>query len=1228
MEDKLPLDSAERYQTPAKNQSPKDKAHHNYAKLPQGTEVDGEKKESERAIKLHTENGEELPTGQKHIAKLHLKSQPLQMGSSVNKRLVKKTFLEIPNVSEPLMLKSHKSSLADPSVNLPSIPVLMKVLQIPEIRKYLVNPNTFALLDELGSPDMPASSDEKRAKPKEQPDESGAKLKDHDPFEDSGWKLDKMSSGLKEISNVKDSFQRIATSRVGNIISPMLNSSTLMITQSDKTSVLNSYLPIAMYLSVVFGLTSSSNDLLPHLITFKPALSRVSFAELPQSPIFLKYLVSSILKNEEALAFQHVAESNSLGRLLDAEVFELFAVEGRFDYLLSLYQTLETKLKQKQVPLPSTSEEKETVAQLLIRWYLPCAAPYKALLQILMYLGFHMEQIVALFISCAEEEGLIRLCAEEEEVVRLLPITEIIRQDRLPILVVLDPAALIPIFNSESSNPQITVYEALCNRVMEGEQIELHCSVITHVHRTFWDMEKLPKFFAALSKLMLEEKNEGPQKDWLSKLDHPLLYVIKIVKFLQKMKLQLDFKDKQMNKLHENLLRFCVAFCKTAPEEILGVSLFTSDSKKLDFLEYAFAVESMDIINLEFVEKTIRTMWNLNRHTMQTIYQFMRLSFMGSLIRQLDWNIFNRRYNMPVEDGDNFQMQFCFTSSSILLKVLTDVFWILVLVAIEVIFSLRVIDLYKQDAMDSSWLARYFDENPIFSYVHLYFRGSYIWSSVIRMWLLNTYNRKGLRMPEFITTTNFMLIAQMAGYTTLLADQPWVMINSQMLVVLLLVAYVFYISLSIDDIGVVLRIFARMVYVVLIFAFVSIFIMIFIGFAIHCIFIDFSSVVDGTELNFYRNMYTAVLTLFEFLFGSVVLVRSYVEENTYTYSLTAFMMIFSFFSNIMMANMLVAFLSKQFEEITRKAKYFTLRMQFNLSKLYKMDGGDGAFSLPYPLAPPLLPVMLISLIPSAKRKANKFLRAVFHIVNVAFPVWLGYTVFLLVLVVLRYVFISVRCLVTSIASPLKLPLLFGWMIGGIPLLLWLFIKDQATIASIVLEFTTPQTELGTTSLSEMSNKQLMASYTQIFRTSFLLKGPYTVWKFLDYLKLKEDGDDEEEEPENEDQDERFASEANREYQQPPQKLIPKLLRRFCLKGRDEVDVQLFQQKAKHLLNPEGLPYLLSYDKNTLSEARKMLVEEEDTEKVRTHRLEDKVAHIDRQIFDIKSLVDEYVASRR
>lgn len=146
----------------------------------------------------------------------------------------------------------------------------------------------------------------------------------------------------------------------------------------------------------------------------------------------------------------------------------------------------------------------------------------------------------------------------------------------------------------------------------------------------------------------------------------------------------------------------------------------------------------------------------------------------------------------------------------------------------------------------------------------------------------------------------------------------WLVNVTQMLITLANIVYILYCALSLNDIGVVLRIFAAMTRVVVIFGCVSILIIVFIAYPIHTAFINFSQPIQGqiyANLNLFDDLYQGVLTLFEFVFGAVVLVRPYIEQNESTYAMTFIMTMFSFFGNIMLANMLVAFLTSSFEAI-------------------------------------------------------------------------------------------------------------------------------------------------------------------------------------------------------------------------------------------------------------------------------------------------------------------------
>ena len=193
-----------------------------------------------------------------------------------------------------------------------------------------------------------------------------------------------------------------------------------------------------------------------------------------------------------------------------------------------------------------------------------------------------------------------------------------------------------------------------------------------------------------------------------------------------------------------------------------------------------------------------------------------------------------------------------------------------------------------------------------------------------------------------------------------------------MSLVLGIICYTFYLGLSLPGMGVILRIFARMVQVVVLFALASMVIITVVAYPIHTVYVGFSQAnVPGQpyeDLNMFKSLYNGVLTLFEFTFGAVVLVRPYVESNLYTYSMTLIMVILSFFGNIMLANMLVAFLANQFNIIMDKAKYYTLRMQFSLIKMLQANNLDSLHALPFIYSLLVVPLCLFMIPEGKKRK--------------------------------------------------------------------------------------------------------------------------------------------------------------------------------------------------------------------------------------------------------------------
>ena len=119
------------------------------------------------------------------------------------------------------------------------------------------------------------------------------------------------------------------------------------------------------------------------------------------------------------------------------------------------------------------------------------------------------------------------------------------------------------------------------------------------------------------------------------------------------------------------------------------------------------------------------------------------------------------------------------------------------------------------------------------------------------------------------------------------------------------------------------------------------------------------------------------------------------------------MTMFSFFGNIMLANMLVAFLTSSFENINHNAKLLTMTTQYIFIEIYTMKDLDTIFSTPYFLALPAAPAFLMMMAKTPKRaRANEFLRKVNHIVSVFLPAFIGTNVKLILLMFHRYVAIG------------------------------------------------------------------------------------------------------------------------------------------------------------------------------------------------------------------------------
>lgn len=818
--------------------------------------------------------------------------------------------------------------------------------------------------------------------------------------------------------------------------------------------------------------------------------------------------------------------------------------------------------------------------------------------------------ICELLVRTGEEARVEEILLHHPNLVRHLDKALIIELKLYKVLRTLDPMELIDVFNLPSipDNPSsISLYNELCTQMKAGVKIQSICFLIMYVNITFWDFDKLWKFYLALNEMMrYESKN-----NWLAYVDNPLLFCMKHASFFKKVTRMLDVDSKEIHSLTSDLVKFCVKYIENSSEETLILQFFEKDSHGLNFFDYTFMVKKMDILEIDYVANVILNMWDLGRHSKQSLTDFFKLNVLKHECKKFRLSIFRASLEMPIEDTDSFQLEFYLTSRSVYLSVLNDIIWPYSLIALEFYFSMEIVRLYLEETehaftRDLRWIWNFYKASPVFYTVLAALRLAYIVTLIQRSLVIGTFYDAGTQIRGFYNTILFLNFVQLLIYP-LMGDHFWLVNNVQMLIVLAMICYSFYLGLSLKGTGVILRIFARMVSVVVIFSIVSIIIITLIAYPIHTLYLLFSQKAAGEtfpEQNMFRSLYNGVLTLFEFVFGAVIFVRPYAEQNIYTYTMTFFMVIFSFFGNIMLANMLVAFLANQFNLITKKAKYYTLRMQFGLTKVLRPLNLDTLYSMPYFFNILFLPLYILMIGKGVLRhKINRLLRMFIHLFTVFIPWFIYYTLYLSYKAIYMYLSNILQILSQLRHGFLALGYILVWLIAGIPFLLKLYFEDIFFMCKIMLSFADcDENDLLRIRLGTEDRENLVQIYEKIAKVGqgFMERGLTVVslGEFIFEMKKqlpRPQYDQSKEDRQDEGRYNRNKFLFTRKYKLESLRLYKFILTKFIshddrVSGvahkSQEVDLKFLLDKFRNNLNTRNITALISFDKSNLELARK------------------------------------------
>ena len=341
--------------------------------------------------------------------------------------------------------------------------------------------------------------------------------------------------------------------------------------------------------------------------------------------------------------------------------------------------------------------------------------------------------------------------------------------------------------------------------------------------------------------------------------------------------------------------------------------------------------------------------------------------------------------------------------------------------------------------------------------------------------------------------------------------------------------------------------------------------------------------------------------------------------------MTLFLIIFSFFGNIMLANMLVAFLANQFTQIMSLAKYYTLKFQFGLTRALRSPGLEGLFSLPYFLSIPCSPIFLFLISKKTRPAANRLLKKITHIFMVCLPWLVFFTFYLLVMTLMEYCRKAARIITSvrlSVWRTLYLPI---WAIIGLPYLLILSLQDFCLVLHKVTDFQdTDDPELYTIRLSQEELSTLTSVFMKIYKLglNYIDKEMYVVnIKEMVYelgrlytqdFEIRKDQTQSDEESESEDEEgherkkERRENHFNRnaymfrrKYNTNHVGIFSTILQKFIsfdeTGTNQDIDIPFLLDKIKNNLEESRVLSLVSFHKAHLEGARRAMLSEEKVE---------------------------------
>ena len=515
---------------------------------------------------------------------------------------------------------------------------------------------------------------------------------------------------------------------------------------------------------------------------------------------------------------------------------------------------------------------------------------------------------------------------------------------------------------------------------------------------------------------------------------------------------RLRLNNEDFLRMSIKFLNICKEIIEYFPQNALDEYIFHIDEIKRRFLDYLFKSKASELLESRYINNSIRSFWIKNTNFNEHLIYFYNTKNVPKYIFLKGKRLTTYLRRFPRKDTYSV-LKYSIFKDSLNYKIYNRILSVVLVLTLELIHVNYIDNLaITNKTLTNKTIIGLVISNRLALYIIIiFFRISYCFQIITQIYThKNSKVEKNLyRIHNIII---FLFLVQSITNLNLSVDtynnNRFLLVNFNNIPVYFLVIEIFLLMLPIPGVGKNLRLFLKLLQIVFLFSFLSLFPILVLGYFMNRLLVEYNS-----DFNIFNDIYKGILLIYEFAFGSVELEK--VEIAPYNFVMNTLLIIISFFGNVMLLNILIAYLTSKFNYISNKALYYTSKTRYTYSKLYPNIKIDAIYYIPFNLFLLYLPLYILLNTKKNFRVINKIIKVTSHFILIVLPLCL----FLFIANFYYAFIIYIKIMGKTISYLFKRPhimilKLFLWVIIGFFVNLAIAFYDNVNVLRVISDYST------------------------------------------------------------------------------------------------------------------------------------------------------------------------------